>query len=184
MIKLGDYVVTPTIFPDGTSQVWKIPEEILNTASMVTWEFENESELSSIIQLSALIAVSTGRQPSLTMPYLIYGRQDKEISNTTTFAKGVIISMLLKHYNKIITLDQHSSDGLYYRANIISAQPNLRDVLIAVKPDVICYPDLGASNRGYDKYFYPVVILDKVRDQLTGEITGLVLLPPRSHISS
>lgn len=28
MIKLGDYKVYPTIFPDKSSQIWKLPEEV------------------------------------------------------------------------------------------------------------------------------------------------------------
>lgn len=42
MIKLNGYEVKPTIFPDGTSQVWKLPEmSILNSVNVITWEFEN-----------------------------------------------------------------------------------------------------------------------------------------------
>ncbi len=177
MIKIDDYVVVPTMFPDGTSQVWKIPEEVLLKGDFITWEFENEGELSPLLQLAALVALQTGRIPRLNMPYLVYGRQDKEISNTTTFAKNVIIPLLLKYFRQIDTLDAHSQAPVY-RHDVISLKPNLRDVLIAVKPDMICYPDKGASERGYDKYYYPTFNLDKRRNQSTGEIEGLICNDP------
>lgn len=49
MIKLNDVVVTPTIFPDKTSQVWKIDKSILkDNTNSITWEFVNEQSLSEI----------------------------------------------------------------------------------------------------------------------------------------
>lgn len=174
MIKLGDYVVTPTIFPDGTSQVWHIPQDVLENADVVTWDFENEAELSHVLQLSALFTETRGILPSLYMPYLIYGRQDKPISNNSTFARNVIIPVLDKFFSKITTLDAHSQDYI-----IFNTKPSLSEVLLEVKPNIICYPDKGASQRGYLVKDYPTIILDKKRNQSTGEIEGLQFLPKK-----
>lgn len=168
MIKLNDYVVQPTIFPDGTSQVWKIPEEILQSVSVVTWEFENEAELSHVMQLGYLLKTYDHYKIYLNVPFMPYGRQDKQISNNATFARNVIVKILKSVFDEIQTIDNHSED-IFVR----SKKPDMTEIFLACKPDVICYPDLGASKRGYDRYFYPTIILDKDRDQLTGEIKGL-----------
>lgn len=168
MIKLGDYIVTPTMFSDKTSQIWKIPEEVLKKKSIITWDFENEAELSHVIQLAALFTLEKGRMPALYMPYLIYGRQDKDIANDKTFARNVIIPILTKYFYKIVTLDSHSKvSGVH---NII---PDLNKLFLDTKPDIICFPDKGASTRGYDTAFFPFFSLDKVRNQSTGVIEGL-----------
>lgn len=179
MIKLGDYIVTPTIFPDGSSQIWQLPEAVLNKESIVTWEFQNEAELSHVLQLSALVAITRGFQPSLYMPYLVYGRQDKEISNDKTFAKNVIVGVLSKFFYKITTLDAHSNCK-----QIESIQPKLSDLFLKVKPDMICFPDKGASFRGYNTSHYPVITLDKIRNQTTGEIEGLKLIQTNIELNN
>lgn len=43
--------VKPTMFPDGTSQVWKLPHEQLKGACLIVWHFENEAELIHLVQL-------------------------------------------------------------------------------------------------------------------------------------
>lgn len=56
MIKLNNFTVTPTIFPDKTSQVWKILDEVLEAVPYkVTWEFESEAELIQVCQLGELL---------------------------------------------------------------------------------------------------------------------------------
>lgn len=167
MIKLGDYVVTPTIFPDGTSQVWKIPEEVLKANSCVVWEFENESELSHIIQLGYLMQLHW-HHVSLSMPFMPYGRQDKAIANDATFARNVIVKILRMVYHNLFTLDNHSLDIF-----VQSSKPDLKPTFLACKPDLVCFPDEGASKRGYETFYCNKIILEKDRDQLTGEIKGL-----------
>lgn len=167
MIKLGDYVVTPTIFPDGTSQVWKIPEDVLKENGTVIWEFESEAELSHVLQLGYLLKLHWNRI-DLDMPFMPYGRQDKEISNEATFARSVIVKTLRLVYDNMWTTDNHSKD--YF---VTSIQPDLKPVFAACKPDLVCFPDEGASKRGYEKFYCGSVVLEKDRDQLTGEIKGL-----------
>jgi hypothetical protein len=45
MIKIDGFEIKPTIFPDGTSQVWKIPDELFNKSGLtIDWRFEREDE--------------------------------------------------------------------------------------------------------------------------------------------
>lgn len=171
MIKLGNYEITPTMFPDKTSQVWRIPEQYF-TERFITWEFESEAELSPLIQLAVLYKEVTGQKADLNMPYLVYGRQDKDITNTSTFAKNAIMPILSQLFHGMYTLDAHSSDKWF-----VSTTPS-REIGFCVaesNPEVICYPDKGASLRGYSNYFRTTINLDKARDQLTGEIIGLCI---------
>lgn len=78
--------ITPTFFPDGTGQVWKLPTNIKNAVQFayfteVIWIFENEAELIHVCQLAQLIAKLSNRhiRASLFIPYLPYGRRIKRL---------------------------------------------------------------------------------------------------------
>lgn len=175
------HVVTPTIFPDGTSQVWKLPQEIIDCAEVeVVWNFENEAELISVCSLSKLLtAENVGC--CLTIPYLPYARQDKQVSNNTTFNLEVLGNILATtDYKSLLIVDPHS----YENANRVLAVFNgsrdclvltkpfkfHRDVCDKVQPDCIVYPDAGAANR-YEIEGYNRIIFYKERNQLTGEVS-------------
>lgn len=184
MIKLNGHIITPTIFPDKTSQVWKIPENQFQYNNYIEWEFEHEGELSQIGQLAFLCAERSGksvsgeyfRVPKLYMPFLPYGRQDKEVHNEQTFALLPFVRMLrsLPIDPKIETLDAHSD-----KWGIISRSPTqyIQKAIRAVGPTIILYPDKGAKNR-YNNMLsgIPSVHCEKIRDQSTGEITGINLI--------
>lgn len=175
-------IITPTIFPDKTSQVWKIdmPETKI---VIIKWNFESESELIYLAQLVALLGKNNNREIILEIPYLPYARQDKDISNNTTFARDTFLRLLsTMDFIKIITYDIHSDIGFgrpYGRFE--SKKPiHIHQVIKETKPDIIFYPDEGALNR-YSRMFLeekcdlnmlPKAYGEKIRDQLTGTITG------------
>lgn len=85
MIYLNGHEVDTTIFPDKTSQVWKLPDDLLETVyknneAQVTWDFESESEFLWLAQLKTLLDTYT-KNVNLSIPYLPYGRQDKRVEN-------------------------------------------------------------------------------------------------------
>lgn len=173
MIKLNGQTITPTIFPDGTSQVWKLPDGLIGLQNIVEWEFESESELIQVCQLGDLL----GRKSKLYMPFLPYGRQDKEVSNTTTFALHTFSHIISKFFSKIKTLDAHSP-GYFYD----SIYPS-KEIKVAIESSgctEVCFPDKGAKAR----YDVPLrtIVLDKKRNQLSGEIEGLVVESGEQHI--
>lgn len=174
MITLNDYVVVPTIFPDKTSQVWKLPRSAFpghpNRKHEIIWEFENESELIHVLQLRTFL----GGNCSLYMPFLPYGRQDKAITNESTFALitfGEVIAHFFQKEN-VTTLDAHSKNlgMLDFFTNI---SPDIKHAIRKTGSHIICFPDKGASERGYDIGPLPSFNLHKARDPLTGEINGL-----------
>lgn len=180
MISLKDssgnkYNFTLSKFPDNTTQAWLItPEPAKRTEMEVLWLFESEAELMTVLQLGTLL-YTLYCFPTLSMPYLVGGRQDKQVSNSSTFARQVTISAIINAgYTKIKTYDGHSSDIF------IESRPptELINRALQDKYDVICFPDKGAALR-YADLLDPeglVVVCDKVRNQLTGEIEGLKFL--------
>lgn len=89
-------VVTPTIFPDGTSQVWKLKfnnRDPNKTAFSIQWNFESEAEFIHLAQLVTLLS-QHGYVHNLYIPYFPYARQDKAISNSLTFSRNVFLNLL------------------------------------------------------------------------------------------
>ncbi len=170
MIKLGNYTIVPTKFPDGTQQVWKIPEEALKI-NKVTWYYESDSELITLCQLSDLLKCDlNNRYLELFIPTLPYARQDKPVSNYSTFGLKTLTSILNKYYDSISTIDIHSYNSFIEN---ISPDERISEVIYDSGAYVICFPDKGASLRKYPTYNRDIIVLDKKRDQLTGEIIGL-----------
>lgn len=180
MIKLTsnneEVAFTTTTFPDGTSQVWKVDAHNLDRDgdNVILWLFESESELLHICQLLQLLKVHFDVVPDLYAPYLPYGRQDKEISNGLSFALTTMRDIL---YNvgcaRISTFDAHSNTDMIYSNLPTDFHRSV------VNHGVICFPDKGAAKRYGDSIAFrgiPAVYCEKVRDQLTGEITGLSLV--------
>ena len=181
MISLEDentIEVNPTIFPDGCSQVWKLPDFVFYDQYQVytiIWDFEHEAELFHVLQLSDLIGKTRYKNCNLFMPYLPYGRQDKKAGNDRTFALNTLLDILNKHstLGVISTLDAHNSLVLGNVIKSIQPTAQIKYAIDAVKPDLIVFPDAGAAKRGYNIQGLESIVLDKKRNQLTGEIEGL-----------
>ncbi|HOY69280.1 MAG TPA: phosphoribosyltransferase family protein [Methylotenera sp.] len=175
--KNSKQVIQPTRFPDGTSQVWKLDiAAFQNTPVKVVWHFEEEAELIWVNQLTTLLRAEGLAVQELYMPYLPYARQDKAVSNSSTFAKTVFIEMLFKTgVRKLSTLDAHSPHAQIFS---YSAKPYITQAIKSFKPDVLVFPDAGAFNR-YSQMLaecdLAVLVLDKNRDQATGEIKALTI---------
>lgn len=171
-------VVTPTIFPDGTSQVWKLPTDVLRVDYLpdkmeVVWHFESEAEVMHLCQLSALVYKYTQNSPDLVIPFLPYGRQDKAVSNDTTFALRIFINVIQEFFEKISTFDSHSlinRDGF----KSLDVNDQVYTALNQSGASLVCFPDKGATTRGYDLNGISSFNLEKKRDQSTGIIEGLV----------
>jgi len=177
MITLNNTIVTPTIFPDKTSQVWKIPSESFDSGGCkIEWVFESEAEF---IHLAQLVHLVKGGPPIiLSIPYFPYARQDKHVSNESTFALRTFCCLLKTlSVDKIITQDIHSDVAKEYLPNLVSKFPQetVNVVLKKVLPRVIVFPDKGARTRYKDKFPFPSVTILKERDQSTGhlKITGI-----------
>lgn len=177
MIALNGHEIVPTMFPDRTSQVWKIPtEHFSHITNTVRWEFENEAEFLHIAQLKTLIdAKYIMSECILEIPYLPYARQDKDIANGATFALYAFARLLnALHFNTVICTDAHSSvsSELIERLTVSYHAIEIFKAQRAVKADLFCYPDAGALKKYNALLGAPYVYATKERDQATGDLSG------------
>jgi len=172
-LRIKDYQIYPTIFPDNTSQVWKLPERIFEQSSVtVTWEFTHEGEFMQLAQLKSLLDIR-GVGVSLYLPYLPYGRQDKEICNEQTFALHTFAQMLnYLNFEDVLIDDPHSPLALELIGRSRDAFPTalVERIYEFTQSDIVCYPDKGALDKYQYIYNYPFVYGEKDREQETGKI--------------
>jgi ribose-phosphate pyrophosphokinase len=178
--KVEKEVITPTIFPDGTSQVYKveaITKDYRNvTEAQIIWQFESEVELMHVAELSDLLDAYTGNPRPikiLNVPFLPYGRQDKPITNTSTFAERTFSKMInAMKFDRVLSFDVH---GVTTIDNLqkLSANETIKTIFTDNGYDVYCYPDGGACERYLHE---PSVNGLKIRDQKTGKIIDYQLV--------
>lgn len=165
MITLNGTTIQPTMFPDGTSQVWQINKCLTAPGSRVEWRFEHEFELFHLHQLAMLLDCEC----TLDMPYLPYARQDKPINNEQSFALHAFAEIInLQGWAKVMTFDAHNP---VESANLIKDFENRLPKPSTEKYDVVVFPDRGAQLRYANCTELPTVVGDKVRDQESGWIT-------------
>lgn len=175
MITLDYVEVKPTVFPDGTTQVWKLAPELLASKSLrkITWSFESEAEIIQLAQLKALLD-NLGHEVYLSIEYLPYSRQDKNVSNEATFALYPFATLLNSlNFDRVAILDPHSPIALELINNSFAYYPTV-SVLQAIKDDkidLLVFPDRGAQEKYSSMYpSIPNVFANKVREQSTGAI--------------
>jgi ribose-phosphate pyrophosphokinase len=179
MIKLNGHVITPTIFPDKTSQVWKLPDDYFNPrVNTITWEFENEAEFMHVAQLKYLLDFTQDEDSYkfLKLPYLPYARQDKLVSNSATFALMPFFTLLnTLDFDGVDVFDPHNVELVKKCIDGVFIEMPDPDPLLAELNANIVFPDAGAAKRyDGDSYLFAVVC-DKDRDPLTGKINGVVI---------
>ena len=180
MLKLNGWVIKPTIFPDGTSQVWKLPPNYRGP-DLVEWVFESESEFMHLAQLGELVMDHS----ELWIPYLPYGRQDKRFSNDTTFALRPFAKLLSTlRFESVSTFDAHSEVIREYIRDIglVSANSLIRKVSAGY--DYLIFPDNGAAHRYDVPKGMGVKVGSKVRDESTGKIIRYELCGERIPVDA
>ena len=180
----SEFALKPTIFPDGTSQVWKLPTEILNRKEyLIIWNFESEREIIDLYSLSLLLGYHV--YIHLHIPYLPYGRQDKSVSNDTTFNLAVFADLInALGFDKVTTVDAHNKqffEKYIHNAVNLPVTGIHEKMIMNFLPTYIVFPDAGAVTR-YNLSHLSTIYCDKVRDQATGAILShKVLSPPTLH---
>ena len=180
MIYLNDIPVNTTIFPDKTSQVWKVDNIKCPHETTIRWVYENEAEFMQLAQLVYLVdEVNPDIYRILSIDYLPYARQDKPITNDATFALRVFADLLnYLNFSKVILHDPHSPASLQFIHNSVATYPTeeVAQVIQATKTDLVCYPDHGALTKYSPMYPYEYIYGEKVREQSTGRITNYKLV--------
>lgn len=179
MITVNGTEIKPTMFPDNTSQIWRVkPFEIEDTNYVhIKWDFEHEGEFMHLAQLK-MLSDELGFQADLRLPYLPYGRQDKFINNTETFALHTFAELINSlEFNEVIINDPHSGIALDLIARSRATYPikEASKVIYLTKSDLLCYPDNGAMNKYTPMFDMPSIWGNKVRDAETGNILSYYL---------
>lgn len=177
MILLNGQEIKPTIFPDKTSQVWKLSKELISANyAKIRWNFESEDEFMHLAQLKTLICKhGEAWKYELELPYLPYGRQDKGVYNDTTFALSVFSELInTLGFDKITIFDPHSTVAIDLIKNAVAVYPvkHIYTAIGATAADLLCYPDKGASEKYAALIDMPSISGEKIRDQSTGQITS------------
>lgn len=180
MIRLNGSPINVTLFPDNTSQVWQLPENTLKTTNYasVTWDFSHEGEFLHLAQLKTLLDRYSFKT-DLLISYLPYGRQDKEVSNSSTFALRTFANLLNSiNFNNITIIDPHSNIAIDLINNSQATYPieTIKKVIELTEAQVICYPDKGAKEKYSKLLDFPSIYAEKVRNQLTGEIESIRII--------
>lgn len=175
-LAIYSHIIDVTMFPDNTSQVWRLPETAYPEGVWVTWKFEHEGEFMHLAQLKDLLD-HLKVSPVLDLPYLPYGRQDKEISCYTTFALRTFAKLLnALNFQQVIIQDPHSKVALDLINNSIPCYCNIKTYYNMLNANLVCYPDAGAEFKYAKIYDYPYIVGNKARDQATGHITQYELV--------
>ena len=170
--------VRPTVFPDGTSQVWKLPEEFLKqTEVQIIWRFEEERELIDILSIHELLrAQSANGNIKLHIPYFPFARQDKTVNNQSTFNLHPFCKVLQSlSFNEVSAVDVHNPAEIFRHLpdfKNLPIAPIHQQVIKNLCPDWIVFPDAGAKRRYSDTEFSKILVFEKRRDQASGEILG------------
>ncbi len=178
MIFVDDQPINVTHFPDGTSQVWKLPETMLTPKRVIVrWDFESEGELIHLAQLKDLLD-SNEVMATLHMPYLPYARQDKVVENDKTFALHTFAKLInTMHFDQVEAYDPHSEVARdvirhfkpWLPIHEIQAAFDELYTIGSEKP-LVCYPDGGAVRKYGPMMALSFVYGVKERNQETGVI--------------
>lgn len=185
MISIDGVKIPATIFPDHTSQVWDLPEDLLQNLykegiCTVVWNFEKEEEFLHLAQLKTLLDTYC-KIVKLSMPYLPYARQDKRVENKSTFALHAFATILNSlNFDTVEVIDAHNGLRASAIKNLIDISP--RDGIFtaahATCSNLLLFPDAGAKVR-YEHLAKELGLhfthATKIRNQMTGTITGLTV---------
>lgn len=180
-------------YPAGETQVRIKPEQITSIfyadEIVVTARITDGNDLPGLAMLTDALNELRGQRwasslhnpeiHTLILPYLPYSRADRRFVDGDGFGLkffGKFIDSLC--YDRVVTLDVHSSKARNYIANLITISPI--EIIKSVYEQLprgtkILLPDEGAKRYELEKYFKDVFYCQKKRNPKTGEILGIEL---------
>lgn len=185
MLKLNDEIVSQGRFPDGTLRLHSpFP---YNTGNKITWLYESDAELFSLICLMKHIRSHCPyAQPRLYMPYLPHARMDRVKDCNDVFTLKYFAEVINSlQFSTITILDPHSNVGpaLLNNVRTISPLSFIEQTIDKIDADnlVLFFPDEGACKRYSGMLIHPYLFGVKQRNWKTGEITSFDLIGDTSR---
>lgn len=188
MIRLNGKNIEVGSFPDGTPNI-KLPAFIAGDNVVITWLFDNMSELFSLRAIKDKLDTKY-KDIKLFMPYIPNARMDRvknddEVFTLKSFA-NIINDM---RFSQVVVDNAHSNVSLALINNVVDTVNVSVERFIKsekIKFDTIMFPDEGACKRYSDfdcvKEFNCVTGMKK-RNWRTGEILGLEVIGDMGDIS-
>ncbi len=184
MIRINKNDVSVNKFPDGTLL---LKEKVSGTANegtterkaVLTWLFENNEELVTLIYLAGHLRAQGITDLSLDMPYIPNARQDRVKTQEDVFTLKYFAQVInCLQFTSVTVLDPHSSvsEALLDRIRVRTPEVYVQKVIERIGGTqnlTIFYPDEGACKRYSGMFKLPYAFGIKNRDWATGEIKGL-----------
>lgn len=185
MIKLNNIEVDRKYFGDGTLHLDLPKLSVGNLPIRIVWHYEKDEEM--MIWFIAHHLADLGYKYVLFMPYIPHARMDRVHETNQVFTLKWFAEFINSlNFEFVQVLDPHSDVSLAMFDHVVNDRValstfQLKVVEELVKPDVIVFPDLGATKR------YPwlatntsatLTYAEKNRDFNSGKIQGLTLHDP------
>lgn len=169
-------------FPDGTQRIVleNLPKMEWRNTHEITWKFETEEELSTLIYVTRhLRNMPCIQEIYLNLLYLPNARMDRIHNQREVFTlRGFADVINWLRFDVVRVLDVHSNVGAALLNNVLVYTPEryIKEVLkqIGEDPIILYFPDEGAAKR-YSGLLQgmPYCYGEKKRDWDTGKILGL-----------
>ena len=183
MIKVNKNDVSVNKFPDGTLLLKeRIPEggkEERKRAATLTWLYESNEELVTLIYLAGHLRAHGITELSLDMPYIPNARQDRVKAQEDVFTLKYFAEVInWLDFKSVTILDPHSSvsEALLDKIQVRTPEVFIRKVIDRIGGTenlTMFYPDEGACKRYSGMFRIPCAFGIKRRDWATGDIKGL-----------
>lgn len=185
MIRINKNDVCVNKFPDGTLLLKEqVPagsnEKERERKATITWLFENNEELVTLIYLAGHLRANGITDLSLDMPYIPNARQDRVKMREDVFTLKYFAQVInWLDFTSVTVLDPHSavSEALFDRIRVKTPESFVKKVIdrIGMENLTMFYPDEGACKRYSGMFCLPYAFGIKNRDWETGEIKGLAV---------
>lgn len=176
MIYLNGEKFEPTYFPDGT-QLLKVVD---TNASYITWKYENEKELLTIIYIAKHLKERGNNNIRLYLGYVPNARMDRIKSVQEVFTLKYFCEMINGlGFEKVYVFDPHSTvcAALLDRVHVLYPQEEILEAMKNIPEEaILCYPDEGSCKRYSSIFKHPHVFGIKKRNWEDGKIVGLDII--------
>jgi ribose-phosphate pyrophosphokinase len=184
MIRINENDVNVNKFPDGTLLLKELisedcGQEERKRKATITWLFENNEELVTLIYLAGHLRAHGVAELSLDMPYIPNARQDRVKAAEDVFTLKYFAEVInWLNFDSVTVLDPHSSvsEALIDKILVRTPEPFIQKVINKIggeKELTMFYPDEGACKRYSGMFRLPYAFGIKNRDWETGDIRGL-----------
>lgn len=180
MIKINNVIIEKNKFPDNT-QLIKFPSGHFDETITITWNYEDDAELFTLICLKRHIDEHFRVKVNLVLPYIVNARMDRVKNPEDVFTLKYFCEVINSlQFDRVYVLDAHSNVSLALLNNVyqLEVMPHIDTALDQVDCGRTCifYPDEGAMKRYSGMIPYPYAFGIKRRNWETGVIEGLDIM--------